>query len=99
MGIDFHSTYKDIFYTNEIRKGTTLPGFIDNWFAALEATIPNYIVNEAAGNSTKPVSKGWMLYGHNATGITYEIGDATPKDRIKLIGKVTAEEMMKILTQ
>jgi hypothetical protein len=30
-------------------------------------------------------------------GITYEIGDATPRDRIKLLGKVTAEEMMKIL--
>jgi hypothetical protein len=30
-------------------------------------------------------------------GITYEIGDATPRDRIKLVGKVTAEEMMKIL--
>ena len=99
LGLDFHSTYKDVFYTNEIRKETTLPNFIDDWFAALEANIPNYKVNEASGNSTKPVSKGWMLYGHNAVGITYEIGDATPRDKIKIIGKVTAEEMMKILTK
>ncbi len=97
LGLDFHSTYKDVFYTNTIRKGTTLPNFIDDWFKALEQNIPNYKVNEAAGNSTKPVSKGWFLYGHNATGITYEIGDATPKDRIKLIGKVTAEQMMRVL--
>lgn len=97
LGLDFHSTWYDIFYTNKIRKGTTLPNFVDDWFAALEANIENYKVNEAAGNSTKPVSKGWFLYGHNATAITYEIGDATPRDKIKLIGRVTAEQMMKVL--
>ena len=97
LGLDFHSTYEDVFYTNKIREGTTLPNFINDWFAALEANIPNYKVNEASGNSKKPVSKGWFLYGHNATGITYEIGDATPKERIKEIGEVTAKEMMKIL--
>jgi len=97
LGLDFHSTYEDVFYTNKTREGTTLPNFIDNWFIALEENIPNYKVNEAAANSTKPVSKGWFLYGHNATGVTYEIGDATPKDRIQLIGKVTAEQMMNVL--
>ena len=97
LGLDFHSTWYDVFYTNKKREGTSLPNFIDDWFAALESNITNYKVNEAAGNSTRPVSKGWFLYGHNATGITYEIGDATPRDRIKLIGRVTAEQMMNIL--
>ena len=97
LGLDFHSTYKDVFYTNKIRKETTLPTFIEDWFTALEANIPNYKVNEAAGNSTKPVSKGWFLYGQKAVGITYEIGDKTPRDKIKIVGRVTAEEMMKIL--
>lgn len=98
LGLDFHSTYKDVFYTNKIRKNTTLPNFINNWFAALESNIPGYKVNEASGNSTKPVSKGWFLYGHNAVGITYEIGDATPKERIKMIGQISANQMMRILT-
>ena len=97
LGLDFHSTYKDVYYTNKIRKETTLPNFIEDWFAGLEANIPNYKVNEAAGNSTKPVSKGWFLYGHNAVGITYEIGDATPRDKIKIVGRVSAEQMMKVL--
>jgi hypothetical protein len=98
LGLDFHSTWEDVFYTNKVREGTTLPNFISEWFSGLEANIPNYKVNEAAGNSTKPVSKGWFLYGHNAVGITYEIGDDTPKKDIALIGKVSAEQMMKILT-
>jgi len=97
LGLDFHSTYNDVFYTNKIRKETALPTFIEEWFRALEMNIPNYKVNEKAANSTKPVSKGWFLYGHKAVGITYEIGDKTPRDKIKLVGKVTSEEMMKIL--
>lgn len=97
LGIDFHSTWYDIFYTNKDRKNTALPFFIDNWFTALEANIPNYKVNEAVANSKKPVSKGWFLYGHDAVGITYEIGDDTPKENIELIGRVSAEQMMNIL--
>lgn len=99
LGLDFHSTWYDIFYTNKKREGTTLPNFITDWFASLEANIPEYKVNEAPRNSTKPVSKGWFLYGHNAVGITYEIGDKTPLNEIQRIGKVSAEEMMRILTQ
>ena len=34
------------------------------------------------------------MHGHNAVGITYEIGDETSKDSIETIGKVTAEQMM-----
>ena len=97
LGLDFHSTYEDVFYTNQKREGTTLPNFIKDWFVALEKNIPGYKVNEAAGNSTKPVSKGWFLYGHNATGITYEIGDNTPKDRIEEIGRKSARAMMDLL--
>ncbi len=97
LGLDFHSTRYDVFYTNKIRKETTMPNFIDDWFESIEKNIPNYKVNEQPGNSNKPVSKGWFLYGHNAVGITYEIGDNTPKENIKLIGKVSATEMMEIM--
>ncbi|MEN8124964.1 MAG: M14 family metallopeptidase [Bacteroidota bacterium] len=97
LGLDFHSTWYDIFYTNNERINTSLPQFIDDWFKALENNIPNYKVNEKPGKSTKPVSKGWFLYAHNTTGITYEIGDNTPKDSIKQISKISAEQMMNIL--
>ncbi|NNE31458.1 MAG: hypothetical protein HKN40_03715 [Winogradskyella sp.] len=97
LGLDFHSTWYDVFYTNESRAKTTMPQFIDNWFIALEHNIPDYTVNETSSDSDKPVSKGWFLYGHDAVGITYEIGDTTSKTEINRIGKVSATEMMKIL--
>ena len=97
LGLDFHSTWYDIFYTNTDRANTALPYFIEQWFENLEKEMPNYKVNETASNSKQPVSKGWFLGAHNAVGITYEIGDATPKETIKTIGKTSAEQMMKIM--
>lgn len=97
LGLDFHSTWYDVFYTNKERVSTPYPKFLDQWFTALEAHIPNYRVNEKASNSTQPVSKGWLLYGHKAVGVTYEIGDETPRDSIRLIGQTSAKAMMEIL--
>lgn len=99
LGLDFHSTWYDVFYTNKTKEATALPTFIESWFSALEKNVENYKVNEQSSNSDRPTSKGWFLYGHNAVGITYEIGDATPKDDIKLIGTVSANEMMRILLE
>jgi len=97
LGIDFHSTWYDVFYTNLKREGTALPHFTDDWFSAIEDHMEGYKVNEKSGNSRKPVSKGWFLHGHKAVGITFEIGDATSKEKIRKVGKVTAEQMMHIL--
>lgn len=97
LGIDFHSTWYDVFYTNKDRVNTMLPTFIDHWFESLEKNITNYKVNEQSANSNKPTSKGWFLGAHDAVGITYEIGDKTSLENINLFGKVSAEEMMKIL--
>lgn len=99
LGLDFHSTWYDVFYTNVERKNTALPNFIDEWFVALENNIVDYKVNEQSAKSKKPVSKGWFLYSHNSVGITYEIGDKTSKDNIKLISRISAEEMMHILLE
>ena len=97
LGLDFHSTWYDIFYTNEERKETTLPNFIDDWFKNIENKIANYKIKEAAQNSKKPVSKGWFLNRFNATGITFEIGDNKNDEKIKELSEVAALEMMKIL--
>jgi len=97
LGLDFHSTYYDVFYTNIERKLTALPEFLPKWFSSLEERIPEYKVNEKPSNSKQPTSKGWFLYAHKAVGVTYEIGDDTPRDRIKLIGKESAQAMMRIL--
>ena len=54
LGIDFHSTWYDVFYTNSVKEGH----FTDEWFTAIEDHMEGYKVNEKPGNSLKPVSKG-----------------------------------------
>lgn len=97
LGLDFHSTFNDVFYTNKDNESTSLPNFIEDWFEGLEENIPNYQVNEKSSNIGTPVSKGWFLLAHNAVGVTFEIGDDTSKEFIDLKGKVAANQMMKIL--
>ena len=99
IGIDFHSTQEDLFYTSSTIEGTTIPNFYDEWFSAINATFPNYTSNEIREDSTQPVSKGWFLSTFNATAITYEVGDETPRNFVKEKGKVAAIEMMKILNK
>lgn len=99
LGLDFHSTYYDVFYTNIERSSTSMPLFLDEWFLSLENSIPNYKVNEQPSTSMQPVSKGWFLNAHKAVGVVYEIGDNTPRDRIKLIGRESAKSMMRIMLE
>jgi len=99
LGLDFHSTYYDVFYTNIERWSTSMPFFLDEWFLSLENSIPNYKVNEQPSISKQPVSKGWFLNAHKAVGVIYEIGDNTPRDRIKIIGRESARSMMKIMIE
>lgn len=95
LGLDFHSTWWDVYYTNrEIPKH--IPHFKEYWFAGIHQTLGEEI-NEKPSFLGGPVSKNWILTQFDALGITYEIGDQTPRDYIKEKGKVTATEMMQLL--
>ena len=95
LGLDFHSTYYDVYYTN---KGIPkhLPNFKDYWLEGIHNAIGEDI-NERDSNVGSPVSKGWFHTQFGAVGITYEIGDGTPRDYIKVKGKTSAVEMMELL--
>lgn len=97
IGLDFHSTWYDIFYTTKERRQTLLPNFIDKWFKGIENKIGSYQINEDAKNSKKPVSRGLFLNRFNATDITFEIGDDSNDEKIKEISEAAAQEMMRIL--
>lgn len=98
LGLDFHSTHKDVFYTNQNAR-SVIPEFKSLWLSNLDNAIPNYVLNEKPSEIKLPVSKSWFFTQFQAEGITYEIGDDTPQDFIKLKGKVSAQEMMKILLE
>lgn len=81
FGIDFHSTWDDIFYTNNTERPTNMPDFIPRWFAALEAAMPGYKVNSRPSKIAHGViSKAFFAREFNAEALVYEVGDNTPRD-------------------
>lgn len=95
FGIDFHSTWDDIFYTNITEKPTNMDGLIKRWFTALEQTIPDYKVNARASKPASGViSKAFFNIEFNAEALVYEVGDNTSRDFTILKSKTAAEKLM-----
>jgi hypothetical protein len=97
LGLDFHSTWSDIYYIYDDTVKSSHQGFSRQWIQQIFDRVPEDQGEISPFAVNSPVSKNWFYSQFNAEGITYEIGDATPRDLIKEKGKVGAQEMMKIL--
>jgi len=99
FGIDFHSTYYDVFYTNEDQPANTtnIPGFTMKWLNAFSERIPDFKPNIKPSPNGGNVSKSWMGRVLHAEALTYEVGDDTPRPLLKLKGRIAAEKMMELL--
>lgn len=99
LGLDFHSTYYDVYYTTANEVAVRNQTFTDQWLDYIINHIPDYEPRVAPSEIGAPVSKGWFVTQFDAPGITYEIGDNTPKEFIKLKSEVAADGMMMILLE
>lgn len=95
FGIDFHSTWDDIFYTNITEKPTNMDGLIKRWFEKLEQAIPDYKVNARASKPASGViSKAFFNREFNAESLVYEVGDNTSREFTAFKSKTAAEKLM-----
>lgn len=97
LGLDFHSTFYDIYYINQDTLVSHLPGFSEKWIKRIKEKVSDDSAKVSPSGLLTPVSKGWFYTQFGAEGITYEIGDDTDREMIKMKGRVSAEEMMKLL--
>lgn len=97
LGLDFHSTYYDVYYTNDHTVQTKIPGFTKQWLSGIQSDLELDDINEQASGYGPPTSKGWFNKQFGAESITYEIGDETPRSFIKVKGAVSAVNMMEVL--
>ncbi len=94
LGLDFHSTYHDVYYTPDESVKRKIPDFTQKWLESIRLELNLDDINEQPGAVMRPTSSGWFNKQFGATGITYEIGDDTPRDFIKQKGDVSAKAMM-----
>lgn len=100
--LDFHSTGRNLLYTQADDEPTSPPMFAKDWVKAVDDRLDDEVypfTREARHNSGKPISKNYMYETYGISAITYEVGDATPRPAIKLSAEVFAEEMMRLLLQ
>ncbi|HYE54047.1 MAG TPA: M14 family metallopeptidase [Chitinophagaceae bacterium] len=100
MGLDFHSTYKDVYYTSRETEGVKLVPIQSRWLEAIERGLEEYdydLREEKHSVNTNPSSQHWFYHQFRALGITYEIGDNTSRDFIRTKAKVSADALIKQL--
>lgn len=94
LGLDFHSTYRDVYYTPHESVKRKIPDFTKTWLENIRVQLDIEDINESPGKGTRPTSSAWFNRQFGATGITYEIGDSTPRKFIKKKGEISAKAMM-----
>jgi hypothetical protein len=99
FGIDFHSTWDDIYYPMDRKFESNMTGLVHQWLDGIKASIPGYNPNIQANARLEPaiVSRNYFLNSHGMEAIVFEIGDNTPREFIKKKGSVGANELMRLL--
>ena len=98
MGVDFHSTKKDIFYTMPLDLQRPNPRLVSDWIADLDNLYSDVKVLQKPGhNPDSGVFKQYFTDSYNTHAVTYEMGDNTDRAFIKDFAQNAAISLMKNL--
>ena len=98
LGLDFHSTREDVFYTQQDATTLYLPEFTHAWLGYIDRQLPDYPVNrKATNNPGLPTFKTYMSGAYSIPAITYEVGDNTDRQLITRVARTGAKGMMHVL--
>ena len=96
MFIDFHSTDKNIFYTQQ--EPTDPPGFTRTWLENAAPRIENYPFSNGEGPVKNPaVAKNYIYSRYGVPAVTFEAGDETDRDAVRNAARIFAEELMRLM--
>ena len=98
--IDFHSTNRDVFYMPHGSDDPAPAGFSAAWRNRLRGRLGDDMPEWSGDhNPGLPTAKSWVRKEYGIVAITYEVGDNTPRDRIRRIARAAAEETMNLLLE
>lgn len=99
FGADFHSTWDDIYYPLDSITTGPKGKIVYDWIEAISKRLPEKKTNISASDRLYPtmVSRNHFFAAYDMPAIVFELGDNTPRDFLKVKGKVAAEELMRLL--
>ncbi|MEN1784330.1 MAG: M14 family metallopeptidase [Bacteroidota bacterium] len=101
FGVDFHSTWDDIYYPldSTITGPKGLPVF--DWINRINTRLPSKKTNTIASKKLYPtmVSRNHFFAVYKMPALVFELGDHTPRPFLKKKGRVAAETLMQLLLE
>lgn len=98
-GVDFHSTWRNVYYTIPTDYLNSEAHFSQDWLKRLAAAVP-YAVEEKAGTSPgRGIFKQYMADVHGIHSVTYEVGDETDRDEIRDTAQAAARVLMSYMLE
>ncbi|WP_051554806.1 M14 family metallopeptidase [Maribacter antarcticus] len=99
FGIDFHSTWDDIYYTVDPKLKGNMPNLVYDWLDAIKKRIDGYDPNIKSNDKIQPttVSRNYFFAAYGAEALVFEIGDNTPRPFIKEKGRISANVLMEMM--
>jgi predicted deacylase len=98
--IDFHSTFKNLFYISDIAEESPMKIFLEDWLldsrkSLLEANYKYEIINSF--NKDNGVSKNYIYNKYKIPSVTYEVSDNEDRDVIQQSSSILAINLMELL--
>ena len=98
--IDFHSTFKNIFYISDVLEDSSMKHFLRDWLGDSRDSLSeiNYsyeIINSL--NKDNGVSKNYIYNEYKIPSVTYEVSDNENRNIIQQSSSVLATNLMKLL--
>jgi predicted deacylase len=96
--LDFHSTKENVFYTQQ--DPTDPPGFTTKWLANADPRIEDYPYgNDAGPPENLTAAKNYIYRRYGIPSVTYEVGDETDRESVRVAARVFAEELMHLMLE
>jgi predicted deacylase len=98
--VDFHSTKRNLFYTQVADEHPGNARFVGRWFGRVRERFPEYVFTiEAQPTSETANGKNYMFSRYGIPSISYEVGDETDREVAMRAARVFAEEMMTLMLE
>jgi len=100
FGVDFHSTWEDIYYIIDPEFTGNMRGLVPEMIDSMSKNIQGYVANiQPRQYDAKISSLSYFFDQFGAESLVFESGDETPRDLLKKKGEISAIELMEIMLE
>ena len=96
--LDFHSTWRNVFYVPALKETTRPPALVSRWLRLARANEAAYSFERAPRPSQDTaIAKNYFYRRFGVPAITVETGDGTPRDEIASTARVLADALVEVM--